>query len=298
MKQREWSSIWTVGHNQSDNVVQWSAGVDAVTVIGQDHHSALFFFNEYDNVRVRLGIANATDKPWGLHGYRGKQCGPVRVGLKDDKTLLMVTGPEAARVFAVSKKHWVKYTRVDLQVTVELRDPVRSWAFDHYHTPVLQNRMDRGKIYASLRESPDGDTLYINKRTSPTYARMYDKARDYMGVLGQFWRFEIEAKDEHSDRLGRVLENLEEYTEIAGDYVSAWYADRDICVPIGSRDKLSIPEMPTGTTGFQHTLDWMSRQVKPSLHLLEQAGLRVEAEKALGVQLYFPESSQDTEDSQ
>jgi len=296
VKQQEWKSSWTVGHNQRDNIVEWNAGVDAVTVIAQDHHGALPFYNEYDNVRVRLGIAHTPDRPWTMHGYRGKQCGPVRVGLKDEKCILAVTGPEAARVFAVSKRHFVKYTRIDLQVTLKMETPVRTWAYDHFHSPTLTNRMERGKIYGSLISSPDGDTMYLNKRTSPTYARMYDKSRDYMGVLGQFWRFEVEAKEEHSDRLGRILENLTEYTEIAADYVAGWYADRDICVPLGSRDKLSIPELPSAKSGFQETLAWMSRQVKPSLHLLEQAGLLEEAQKALGVQLTFPESSEDTED--
>lgn len=296
MKQGEYQSIWNVGFNQRDNVVEWNAGVDAVTVIGQNHHAALPFYNEYDNVRVRLGIAHAPDRPWSMHGYRGKQCGPVRVGLKDEKCILAVTGSESARVFEVSKRYTVKYTRIDLQVTLKLETPIRSWAYDHYHNPILTARAERGKIYASLIQSPDGDTMYLNKRTSPTYARMYDKSSEYMGSRGQYWRFEVEAKEEHSDRLGRILENLTEYTEIAADYVAGWYGDRDICVPLGTRDKLVIPEMPSGVSGFQETLAWMRRQVKPSLEILQQAGLLKEAEESLGVQLTFPEHSIDTED--
>lgn len=289
MKQREWQSSWTIGHNQHDNVRDWNAGIDAVTVVGQDHHAALPFYEEYDNIRARLGTIKEREKPFYLHGYRGKQCGSVRVGLKDDKCLLMVTGPQAEHVFKVARKYLVKYTRIDLQVTLGMDTPCRGWASDQYHSPDLTGARDRGKIYMSLVQSPTGDTMYFNKRTSPTYGRMYDKSQDYMGVLGQFWRFEVEAKEELCDKLGRILEYLDEYETVAADYVVGWYGDRGICVPLGPRDRVSIPEIPSGATGFQQTLDWLARQVGPSVHTLIQAGLGEEVERALGIQLEFPE---------
>jgi DNA relaxase NicK len=201
----------------------------------------------------------------------------------------MVTGPQAERVFAVSKALNVKYTRIDLQVTIEMETPVRSLASDHYQAPNLTGAMERGKIYLSLINSPNGDTLYLNKRTSPSFGRMYDKSRDYMGVLGQFWRWEVELKEEISDRMGRVLEAMTEYTEVAADYVAGWYADRDLCVPLGKRDRVSIPETFPASSGFAQTLAWLNKQVRPSLEILRQAGLSEDAEKALGVQLTFPD---------
>lgn len=296
MKQTTWDSSWTIGHNQLGNVKGWSAGIDAVTVIGQDHHSALLFYNEYDNIKTRLNLGKVVDKTWGMHGYRGKQCHSVRIGLKDDKTILMVTGPEAERVFNVSKRVNVKYTRVDLQVTIELSDPARLWAHEHYHAPNLRGNRERGKLYTSLINSPDGDTLYLNKRTSPTFGRMYDKSREFMADYGSHWRFEVEAKEETSDRLGHLLEHLTEYEQIAADYVVGWFGDRAICVPLGPRDTVSIPELPSRVTGFTQTLDWLRRQVKPALNVLEQAGLQRDAENALGIQLTFPEQANDTED--
>lgn len=296
VKQMTWDSSWTVGHNQLDNVVEWNAGIDAVTVIGQDHHSALLFYNEYDNIKTRLNLGKVVDKTWGMHGYRGKQCHSVRVGLKDEKTILMVTGPEAARVFNVSKQVHVKYTRIDLQVTLKLETPVQQWAYDHYHAPNLHGSRERGKIYMSLINSPDGDTLYFNKRTSPTFGRFYDKSREYLGSLGTHWRFEVEAKEETADRLGRLLEYLTEFEQVAADYVTGWWGDRAICVPLGPRSKVSIPELPSRVTGFTQTLDWLRRQVKPALNVLEQAGLQKETENALGIQLTFPEQTNDTED--
>lgn len=293
MKQLHFESSWSIGHNQLDNVTGWSAGIDAVTVIGQDHHSALLFYNEYDNIKARLTLGKVEDKAWSMHGYRGKSCHSVRVGLRDDKTILMVTGEEAARVFHVAKQVAVKYTRVDLQITLKLETPVRTWASDHYHAPNLLGARERGKMYMSLVNSPDGDTLYTNKRTSPTFGRMYDKSRDYGGALGTFWRFEVEAKEETGNRMGRLLEHLTEYEDISADYVAGWYGDRSVCIPLGLRDKVSIPEIPSRVTGFQNTLDWLTRQVKPSINVLKQAGLLQEAEKALGIQLTFPENSDD-----
>lgn len=298
VKQQEWSSSWQVGFYQQGNIKGWNAGVDAITVVGQDHHSALPFYNEYDNIRIRLGTDTCKERPFYLHGYRGKQCGSVRVGLKDDKCLLMVTGPEAERVFAISRQVHVKYTRIDLQVTLEMESPVKSWAEDIYDAPNLREATERGKIHTSLVKSPTGTTLYLNKRTSPTYARMYDKSEEYMGVLGKFWRFEVEAKEDHSDRLGRILENLHEYETVALDYVTGWYGDRGICVPVGPRDTVRLPGVSTRTTSDEQTLAWLARQVRPSILALLSAGKGEEVERALGVQLEMPEYWNDERNSE
>jgi len=282
--------------NQRDNVVRWTTGVDAITVVGRDHHAALPLYNLYDNFKVWAGLARSDDRPFTMHGYRGKQCGSFRVGLKDDKCLLMVTGPFAERAFKTTRELNVKYTRVDLQITLEMEWPIAHWAIELYESPNLTGRRERGKLHMSLVQSNDGSTLYINKRTSPTYTRMYDKSQDYMGPQGKFWRFEVEAKEETADKLCRVLENVEEREDIVADYVATWYAERDICVPVGIRDTLSLPESFSGESGFAETLAWLNRQVRPSLNILMQAGLTEDAEKALGIQLTFPESSIDQED--
>lgn len=285
VKQREFTSSWAVGSSQQPNIIEWNAGVDAITVVGQDHHSALLFYNEYENVKTRLDQQEKQDKPWGMHGYRGKQCGSVRVGLKDDKTILMVTGPQAERVFAVSRTVAVKYTRIDLQVTLKLETPVRMWAYNHYHSDNLTSVRERGKMYMSLINSPTGDTLYLNKRTSPTFGRMYDKSREYEEVLGKVWRFEVEAKEEHCDKLGRILEYLGEYEDVAADYVAGWYSDREVCVPVGIRDGISLPKLAEKITSNAQKLEWLRRQVAPSIQELIQVGLREDVEKALGVKL-------------
>jgi Replication initiation factor len=291
VKQQETLNSWMVGMDQRENCQQWSVGVDAATLVGLDHKSALVFYNEYETICLDIEVATQREKPWGTHGYKGKSRGPVRVGLKDDRSIISVTGPLATRLVSLSKTVWCKFTRIDLQITCKMDGPVPTLAERLRTSHNLTSLVERGKLWMSYHSSPDGDTLYFNKRTSPSYGRMYDKSRDYAYPLGKVWRFEIELKEELADKIGQIVANAERQEELLADYVASWYADREICVPIGTRGRPSIPETATRVTGVDNTLSWLNKQVAPSLSWLNQAGLKDKAEAALGVQLTFPDDS-------
>jgi len=272
-----------------DSVRDWFAGVDAVTVVSEAPQAPLQFYNEWENLVNLANMREERVRPWYLHGYKGKQVGSFRVGLQDARAILSVTGPMSDRVFGVSRHIACKYTRIDLQVTVDLEDRSPMVAASIYHSPNLLSQRERGKLWMSYHSSPEGDTVYINRRTSPSYARIYDKSHDFLKPQGTSWRFEVELKEALCDKLGRILENLSEYEGIAADYVVGWFGDRGLCVPLGVRDKVSIPRESDSVSGNDQTLGWLAKQVRPSLIHLKRAGLHREAQNALGVQLIFPD---------
>jgi DNA relaxase NicK len=271
----------------------WSAGVDAATLVGLDHRSALQFYNEYETLSLDVEVAASREKPWGTHGYKGKQRGPVRVGLKGDRTIISVTGPLSFRILTLSTLVASRFTRIDLQITCEMDTPWVNHAYELYQVENLQNMVERGKLHMSYHSSPEGDTVYINKRTSPNYARIYDKSQNYGYIKGKIWRYEIEIKEELADKIGSILAVSDSPETLAADYVASWFADRHICVPIEQRNRFNVPKTATSVTGIDTTLEWLSRQVKPSLEWLNQAGLKGKAEDALGVQLRFREEPEE-----
>jgi len=274
-----------IGHNSRDNVLQYSAGVDAVTLIGVDHKSALTFYNEYETLSRDVEIATIREKPWGMHGYKGKSRGPVRVGIKDDRAIISVMGPLSERLVTLASTIACKFTRLDLQITTKLDSPQPFLAEQLKDAPNLTSLVERGKLWMSFHQSPDGSTVYFNKRTSPSYGRIYDKSREYAYPIGKVWRYEIEIKEDLADRIGQLLVTTQEYERLLVDYVASWFADREICIPIGTRDRPSIPETPTGATGIDNTLKWLNKQVRPSIKWLVDIGLEHKVEEAIGFQL-------------
>lgn len=269
------------------NVLEFSASIDAVTMVSQDQKGVLAFYNEYETWTTFEEVRVHRERPWGMHGYRGKQRRSIRVGLKEDRAILSATGPHSHRLVSLAKALPVKFTRIDLQITTVMDSPIQNLAKSTLHSGNLQSEIERGKLWLSYVNSPDGDTLYINKRTSPTFGRIYDKSRDFSEVRGKIWRYETEVKEELADRIGQVLVNVEKLNEFCADYVASWFADREICVPIEPRSKPSIPKVPTNPAGIDQTLFWLSKQVRPSLEWLISIGLKPKVEEALGFQLDF-----------
>jgi len=285
VKHGKTENSFEIGVEQRENCLSWFTGVDAVTLIGLEHKSVPVFYNEYETLCRDVEVAAKPERPWGTHGYRGKMRGPVRVGLKGDKAILSVTGPLSERLVRLAGTVACKFTRVDLQVTCKMDGPDPTLAERLFDAPNLRNSRECGKTYQSLIQSPDGCTLYFNKRTSATYGRTYDKSREFAYPLGKIWRYEVEIKEELADRIGQVLVSAPDLDALAADYVASWYADRDVCVPIPLRSRPTFPNLAPSVSGVDQTLSWLKNQVKPSVNLLVEMGLKHKVEESLGVQI-------------
>lgn len=293
MQHTQGKTSWRIGMEQRDNCLQWTCGVDAVTLVGIDHRSALVFYNEYETLSMDVEIAASREKPWGMHGFKGKQRGSVRVGLKDDRAIISVTGPLSERLVSLYRTVACKFTRIDLQVTCKMDGPVRFLAREMWESWNLTNKRNSGKLHQTYMSSNEGDTLYFNKRTATQFARIYDKSLEYAYPLGKIWRFELELKQDLAERMGGVLANAERPQELLSDYVVSSFYDLEVCVPVGIPNRVSLPEMPKGVSGNEQTLSWLTNQVKPSIDHLIEVGLREKVQEALGIQLNLPEEDQE-----
>lgn len=181
---------------QADVARVISSGPDWFTLTGQEkiHTSALEqVFHSYvkaDNPRpIEL-------QKWVWTGYRGFAYKGMHYGIRNDDEAALVVAGELARIVLPSDLPTeIRCTRTDVQVSVHLDRPRPTFAMLLYHDLQAKQADREKKTYYKLLQSNSGDTLYVNKRTSPVMLRLYDKSLDYgHSHLGTVWRYEVEFK--------------------------------------------------------------------------------------------------------
>jgi DNA relaxase NicK len=169
----------------------------------------------------------------------------------------------------------IKYTRVDIRVDISMSGEVQGLPRKIYDTY-------KGKFPTKLIESNTGDTLYCGSRESGEYIRIYDKSVSYgyCEGSGQVWRFEVEYKNRSAERLAVYLEDNK--FENMADVVWASMRKKDLPAPrIGK--VVDIRGAYTSLTSAEQKLEWIGRQVRPTVQFLVSLGLVEEVREQLGL---------------
>lgn len=248
-----------------------NSALDWITVTGKDPHGDDIEFQDvvewFDELEKHY-----EKKPWKVLGYAGWTCGPLSLGFRDDASYMFrVSGHDAQR--ALLRLEWLKnahLTRVDYQVTVESEfgeNYVRDWYKIALENRKNDKRMPKPKYWSS----ESGDTLYLGRRDSHRYFRLYDKGGEEGGAKGEKMRYEIEYK-KHSapvawqsfvastNRTGHILSVVE------GDFAQA-----GILLRFGSVVRTGIvAEKPK--SDYEKQLDWLRRCVRPVVDRLIAKG--------------------------
>jgi DNA relaxase NicK len=210
-------------------------------------------------------------------GYDGASIGGSFWGLRTDGWLMVLTGKIAAQYFSAVYECGVNITRLDLQVTVEhdVYEP------DAAERAVLAAFGHRGSApnrnwpkIRHLRSFGEGDTATIGSRQSQKYGRIYDKQKEQRnGSYERCWRWEIEYKSDYAKLVAAQLyapsHGLLSIASIVRSQFAEW--GFDLSIPDSVVD---LPTVPTGTfSDTDKTLDWLAKQVSPSVARLLQNGV-------------------------
>jgi DNA relaxase NicK len=87
-----------------------------------------------------------------------------------------------------------KVTRVDLCIDIAFENNQRGWLKNLRYNDDFLYQHNRTGREISLIDSLSGETLYIGKRTSGRFGRIYDKSSLYGLEQGWVYRFELETK--------------------------------------------------------------------------------------------------------
>lgn len=258
-------------------------GIDAVTITATGLEGKL----SIDLVLHSLAdyIAEQKEKTFSIQGAQGRSWGSVRYAVKWSElqkwhwAILMVTGEKSRRVLIEALKvKDVKFTRVDLCIDVFMSEKVERLARKLYDTY-------KGKSDIKLIDSLVGDTFYCGSRQSETMVRIYDKSVDYSEERGRVWRFEVEIKKGLANVVADTLGV--EGEDCIPELVWSSLRHKDLPTP-AIPDKVRIERRSVTIVGCEQKINWLSRQVAPTVQYLKRIGKEMEVRDAL--QLDFLDS--------
>jgi hypothetical protein len=223
-----------------------SAGLDWVTAYNAEEFNVVmcgeFMEGLFDELKDR---GHHIQKQVRL-GYLGRATEGAFHGFYDGKSLAILSS-DLAREFGVGLiKVSQKTSRLDLQVTVDAgaERPVLSldaWAYVN----LRPKQVGRPREYKLTRLHPQGDTFNVNKRTSESYARLYDwGAKNKMEEKHRFWRYEIEAKRGFCNHLASMLNHCDSDKAVATRVVFDWFRDRLYSPPFSPHPLSETSEQP------------------------------------------------------
>src|SRR5215208_6729754 len=189
-----------------------SAGVDWITCTarGKDARRALQaqvepILQQEASAGVEVSVARLRD-------YVGWKVPGVVYGTRDADDLCILSASHAARLWKNVALAATNVSRLDLQATVWTHgeQPALSrW----YYQRVRRQKPSRGKprTYSLIQTHPHGDTLYVGKRQSDCYGRVYDYATAHKTAPARtVWRYEVEFKRDMALRHSRALSNSDD----------------------------------------------------------------------------------------
>jgi DNA relaxase NicK len=130
------------------------------------------------------------------YGYSGEKCGAFFFGRNEQGGMAIISGSQASESWAFFAGLSENITRLDLQITLKDDDLERDWTI-RAQREFLQTRMGASGYLRSsrIKGTPDGATLYIGRRASARFVRIYDKSAESPGSYpDRSWRWEIEYK--------------------------------------------------------------------------------------------------------
>lgn len=257
-----------------------TGGIDALTItaLGLDGKLSIdLVLHELVDV-----VEQECPKPFRFQGAVGKAWGSVRYATKWDElgqrhwVILMVTGKDSARAFREALKvKDVKYTRIDTYIDIKMSARVLGLARKLYDTY-------KGDSCKKLIESNTGDTLYVGSRMTESMIRIYDKSMGYGEEQGNVWRWEVEYKKALA---GGVAQYLSEYGNAGIDeLVWAECKSKDLPVP-AVPSKVNILRDMVTLSSAEMKLNWLGRQVAPTVKFLRRLGLEDKVREALQLDL-------------
>lgn len=146
-------------------------------------------------------------KPWSMSGFHGYKAGGVQCGNRADEVMVRLSGDYAHEYWKEVFDDADNITRFDAQATFRIRGEVGPLIARHFEQA---KRLCKGKRRAptvSLFSTNNGpSTLYLNRRVSEVFARIYDKgAESGLAQLRGCIRYEVEYKGDTARKISAFV---------------------------------------------------------------------------------------------
>ena len=220
-----------------------------------------------------------------FQGFIGEQAGRWAWGARSDGVICRVSGAAAdgwAASLATLADHW---SRADYCVTAIAPDASEDPTLAAYQAGVdHESARARPVELTRWQSSKSGSTLYLGRRASPYFARLYDKHHESKGVypVGA-WRWEIELKGHASEyeQTRRRESNLS--LQAVAAMVASEFARRGIIVPWRSDVEVERAIDVRPPSDLERSTLWLQSQVAKTAQWVARERGVDEVLRALGL---------------
>lgn len=206
------------------------AGPDYLTVTGKNGSPSLDLEFLSDREFSRAKEHGSKPRSASLLGYDGYKLDHYFFGRRTDDVMVRVSGPETLYLAKELIQAASNISRLDLQVTIWTNGEQPHLGKHGYnHLTMYRRAYGRPGNITLVQNHPQGETLNVNKRTSDSFGRLYDKATEAKaGPARTIWRYEVEYKRRAA--LTRAIDYAASsdgaaFTKLA---VHAWYTAKGL----------------------------------------------------------------------
>lgn len=236
-------------------------------------------------------------KPWSMSGYQGFASGSVQTGERRDGIIVRLGS-------SVARTEWRRFyeesencSRIDVQCTVvDGSSPTATLAKEWRRLRKFWKGNGRAPAVSYFHSSDGSGTLYLCKRSSEMFGRVYDKGAEskldhYKGAL----RWEIECKGDRARQIAKLMAESSNVQYDACCLVSTFFGARgcscksldlarDSAASVGiQRMAYSIPALRRLASDDGRLLRWIHDCVRPSIQDLIGRGKSYDVAHALGL---------------
>lgn len=278
MKSNETAHVLTFPHQIE------SAGVDWITASAPRTRASENLYT-YGQRIVEDEASNGNDmQPWRWQGYRGLKCGGASVGLRGDGYLVQLRSDVARDNWQSIMPHVANVSRIDLQLTARL-EAARAELIRSQYARLRRGRRLRGRpLDATLIDSKSrGSSLYLGRRSSEQFARMYDKGgEERTAPAGTLLRWEVEYKKKTARQMAIELGRADAVDAVAAATVSQYFRSRGVQSPAFAVEALATPRPPQSSDD-EARLSYLRAVIAPMLGKLLKAYSVDELLQAVGL---------------
>ena len=221
-------------------------------------------------IKKEAGYGN-TKRNWHFEGYEGFKSGGVAVGTRSTGSIVVCSGREARDYWRECFDACDNVSRLDIQYTARAE---RSPAYT-----INRSRREALRHAKTLRRPPKvslwsehggSNTLYLGKRVSENFGRIYDKATESQSPVFQGCvRFEREVKGNLALQLSKYLYPQRTHRDRILAEVQGFMQRRGVPY-VGTADKLKLLNSPRRKTDIARKQQWLKEQVRPTVQLLSE----------------------------
>lgn len=166
-------------------------------------------------------------------GFQGWSCDGFFYGVRDDLAICIASGPNTPTLVKPIIEVADNVSRLDLQVTVFAGAEQPNLAIEGYRRLTRQRtEAHRPGMVTLITSDPKGQTLNVNKRTSDSFGRLYDKASESdLGPPRSIWRAETEFKRSYAMDHALALRSAASISSHTRTQVHRWWSRKGVDMP-------------------------------------------------------------------